>query len=79
MVKALATKEMLSIRSQLFDDCYQKSIDNDLTVRQLITILASMASEMTYSATPYKQATEVLNKGIRLGKEIYLLREENKE
>ena len=79
MVKALTTKEMLSIRSQLFDDCYQKSIDNDLTVRQLITILASMASEMTYSAAPYKQATEVLNKGIRLGQEIYLERRKKNE
>lgn len=79
MVKPLTTKEMLAIRNQLFDDCYHKSLYNDLSARQLIMILASMATDLAYSAAPYKQATEVLNKGIRLGKEIYLYKEEKKK
>lgn len=79
MVKPLTTREMLTIRNQLFDDCYHKSLDNDLSVRQLIMILVSMAADLAYSAAPYKQATEILNKGIRLGKEIYLYREEKKK
>ena len=55
-------------RAKLFNSCTE--ICGDVSVRQLIIILSSMASEMAYEATSERNAAHLLDCGIKFGKLI---------
>jgi hypothetical protein len=68
----LSQDELKKRRAKMFDSCIENC--GDVSVRSLIIILSSMASEVAYEATSEITAQHLLDCGIRFGK---LIRSEN--